>query len=146
MQIVYVTLIEVWANAMVVSILQYINVSTQHIVYLEFIQCHMSIISKKLHFKHILRQPWLVWPSYLGILPQSKRLPVRFLVRAHAWVAGSVPSRGMYERQPINVFFSHWYFPPSFSLPSPLSKNKWIKSFKNILRPIRLIKNLNKNA
>ena len=45
---------------------------------------------------------------------QTKGLPVRFPVRAHAWVVGQVPSRGRL-RGNIDV---------SLSLYSPLSKNK----------------------
>ena len=59
--------------------------------------------------------PWLVWLSWLGIVPQSKRSLVQFLVRAHAWVVGSVPGQGMFERQPIDVSLSHRCFSPSLS-------------------------------
>ena len=52
----------------------------------------------------------LSWPC---IAPQSERSKIQFVVRAHAWVAGSVAGWGLYLRQPINV-----------SLPSPPSKNK----------------------
>ena len=45
---------------------------------------------------------------------QTKGLPVRFPVRAHAWVAGHVPSGGNHTM----MFLS------SFSLPSPPSENK----------------------
>ena len=49
---------------------------------------------------------------------QTKGLPVRFPVRAHAWVAAPGPQWGPHERQPhIDVSLS-------FSLPSPLSENK----------------------
>ena len=49
---------------------------------------------------------------------QTKKLPVRFPVRAHVWVAGPGPHWGPHERQPhIDVSLS-------FSLPSPLSENK----------------------
>ena len=37
-------------------------------------------------------EPWLVWLSGLSAGLQTKGSPVRFLVRAHAWVAGQVPS------------------------------------------------------
>ena len=40
------------------------------------------------------------------------------VVRAHAWVAGSVPGQGADERQPINVSF-----PLSLSLPLSLKIN-----------------------
>ena len=34
---------------------------------------------------------WFVWLSGLSSGLQTKRLPVQFKVRAHAWVAGLVP-------------------------------------------------------
>ena len=37
---------EALANAMVVIILQYINVSNQHILYLKLAQCYMSVIAQ----------------------------------------------------------------------------------------------------
>ena len=57
--------------------------------------------------------------AQMGIVPQSEWLPIEFLVRAHAWVAGQVPGAGlgMCERQPINISL------PLFLLSSPLSKN-----------------------
>ena len=56
-------------------------------------------------------QPWLVWLSWLGVVPQNERSPVQVPVRAHAWVANSVPGGGMYKRQLINVSL-----PPFLSL------------------------------
>ena len=47
--------------------------------------------------------PGLHGSAELGIIPQSERPPIQFSVRAHAWVAGSVPSLGAYERQLIDV-------------------------------------------
>ena len=38
----------------------------------------------------------LIW---LEVILQSKGSPVQFLVRAHAWVAGSVPGGDTYQRQ-----------------------------------------------
>ena len=38
---------------------------------------------------------WLVWLSGLSVRLQTERLLVRFLVRAHAWVVGQVPSWGL---------------------------------------------------
>ena len=38
--------------------------------------------------------PWLVWLSGLSAGLQTKGLPVRFPVRAHAWVVGQVPGIG----------------------------------------------------
>ena len=38
-------------------------------------------------------QPWLVCLSGLSAGLQTKRSPVRFPIRAHAWVVGQVPSQ-----------------------------------------------------
>ena len=43
--------------------------------------------------------------SALGIIPQSERSRVQFLVRAHAWIVSLVPGLG--QRKPINVSLSH---------------------------------------
>ena len=59
---------------------------------------------------------WPVWLSWLGIVLQTERLQVWFLVRAHTRVAGWVPGWGTYERQPVNVSLSHQCFSPSLSL------------------------------
>ena len=53
---------------------------------------------------------------------QTKGSLVRFPVRAHAWVVGQIPSGGHMRDKHTLLFLSL-----SFSLPSPLSKNK----FKN---------------
>ena len=50
---------------------------------------------------------------------QTKGLPVRFPVRAHAWVVGQVPSGGHMRVNHTLIFLSL-----SFSLPSSLPKNK----------------------
>ena len=70
-------------------------------------------------------EPWPVWLSWLGIIPQSERSLVRFLVRAHVWVVVLIPSWGTYERQPIDVSLSHWCFSPSLSSSLPLSLSKF---------------------
>ena len=63
-------------------------------------------------------QPWLVWFSGLSTSLRTKGSPVRFPVRALAWVAGQVPSRGAHEKQPhIDVSFS-----PSLSPSFPSLK------------------------
>ena len=71
--------------------------------------------------------PRLVWLSGLnagGGLSTSlltKGLLVCFLIRAHAWVVGQVPSRGRMRGNPLCL------------LPSPLSKNnKFLKITLNI--------------
>ena len=62
------------------------------------------------------------WLSWLGIVLQSKKSPVQFLVRALAWVAGSVPGQGMYERQ--QMLLSHIAVSlPLPPFPSPLKNN-----------------------
>ena len=66
--------------------------------------------------------PWLVWIHWLGIILQTKRSQVQFLVRAHAWVSSSVPTQDTCKGEPINVSLSNWCFSPSVSLPSPLSR------------------------
>ena len=67
-------------------------------------------------------QPWLGWLSGMGVILQSKRLSVQFLVRAHAWVVSLVLGQGLYERQLINVSLSHQCF--SFSLSPSFSSLK----------------------
>ena len=67
-----------------------------------------SIISRMLGL-------WLVWLSGLSADLQTKGSPVRFPVRARAWVAGQVPSRGCMRGNHTLMFLS---------FPSPLSKNK----------------------
>ena len=39
-------------------------------------------------FLNILNLPWLVWLSGLSACLQTNGSPVRFLIRAHGWVAG----------------------------------------------------------
>ena len=50
--------------------------------------------------------PWLVWLSGLSVSLWTERLTVQFPVRAHAWVAGQVPSRGRTWEAT-----THWCFP-----------------------------------
>ena len=57
----------------------------------------------------------------MGVVLQSERSLVRFLVGAHAWDAGSVPGQGMYERQLIDVSSSYQCFSPFLSLSLTLS-------------------------
>ena len=64
---------------------------------------------------------WMVWLSGLSTSLQTKRLQVRFPVRAHAWVVAQVPQLETCERQPINFSLSHRCFSPSLSLSLPLS-------------------------
>ena len=63
-----------------------------------------------------------VWLGREGVIPPSNKSPVQFLVRAWAWVLGSVPSWGAYERQPINVSLSLRFFSPLLSPSLPTLK------------------------
>ena len=65
---------------------------------------------------------WSTWLSWLGVILQSKRLRVLFPAWAHAWVAVKVRGQGL--------CLGHMFFSGSFSLPPPLSKNKWKQSCK----------------
>ena len=64
-------------------------------------------------------EPWLEWLSGLSAGLQTTGSPIRFPVRAHAWVAGQAPSRGRTRGIHTLMFLSL-----SFSLLSPLSKNE----------------------
>ena len=71
-------------------------------------------------------KPWRVWLSGLGILPQTERSQVRFPVRAHAWEWQARSSVAVVQ-EATNWCFPHtsMFLSLSFSLPSPLSKNKY---------------------
>ena len=75
------------------------------------------------HYQDITVPRWLVWLSWLGVVPQMERLHIPSPVRAQAWVAGSVPQQGVYRRQLIDVSLSHTHrcFASFSSLPSPHS-------------------------
>ena len=62
-----------------------------------------------------------MWLSGLSSSLQTKGLPVRFPLRAHAWVVSQVPIWGRARDNYIVMVLSL-----SFSLPSLLSKNKQI--------------------
>ena len=68
---------------------------------------------------NLLLQCWLVWLSGLSVGLWSKGSPVWFLVRAHAWTAGQVPSWGRTRDNHTLMFFSL-----SFSFPFSLKINK----------------------
>ena len=69
--------------------------------------------------------PQLMWLSGLSATLQTKGSPVRFPVRAHAWVAGQVPSRGGVGGNYTLIFLS---LSPSLPLSPKISK--YIKSLK----------------
>ena len=62
---------------------------------------HLEMV-KMVHFllyvfnynENLKKQPWLVWLSGLSAGLRSKGSPVRFPVRAHAWVTARVPCGG----------------------------------------------------
>ena len=57
----------------------------------------------------------------------SKRSPVHFPVRAHAWIVGSVPGQGVCEIRGVGVCGRHLisvFLPRSPSLPLSLKINK----------------------
>ena len=78
---------------------------------------------------------WLVWLSGLSTDSWTKGSPVRFPVRAHAWVAGQVPSRGTWKAT------THWCFSPSVSpsLPLSLKVNKWNLFKKNFFKEMQIL-------
>ena len=63
--------------------------------------------------------PWLVWLNGLSSSLWTKGLPVWFPDRAHAWVAGQVPSRRYVRGNHTLMLLSL-----SISLPPSLFKNK----------------------
>ena len=69
--------------------------------------------------KTVWNWPWLVWLGRLSASLQTKGLLVPFLIKAHAWVVGQTASTEHKRGKPTLMFLSL-----SFSLPSPLSKNK----------------------
>ena len=73
-------------------------------------------------------QPWLLWLSGLSAGLRTQKSLVPFPVRAHAWVAGQVPSGGRMRGNHTLIFLSL-----SFSFPFSLSKNKFKKNFFKML-------------
>ena len=77
-----------------------------------------SICREKERFTMRRKWPWLGWLSGLSIVLQTERWRIRFLVRAHVWVAGHIP-RWEPDRGNGKMFLSL-----SFSFPLPLKINK----------------------
>ena len=59
---------------------------------------------------------WLGDSVGWSVIPCTKRSRAQFLVRAHTQFADSIPSRGTYRKQLINVSFWHQCFSLSFYL------------------------------
>ena len=76
-----------------------------------------------MHTFKIANEPWLVWLSGLSAGLQTERSPVQFLVRAHAWVTGQVPSGGR-ARGNQSMYLLHITVSLPLFLPSHLSKSK----------------------
>ena len=87
-------------------------------------------------FKNKRCKPWLVWLSGLG--PHPPHVPHK--MEGRSWILGQdprlgwgqapPPPLGVWEKQPTDVFLAHRCCSPSFSLPSPFSKNKIFKKIK----------------
>ena len=78
-------------------------------------------------FKNVHFLPWLVWLNELNASLRTKESPVRFPVKARAWVVGQVPTRGCVRGNHILMFLSLF-----FSCLSPLSKNLKQKKKKSV--------------
>ena len=73
--------------------------------------------------------PWLVWFSGLSADLWTKGSPVRFPVRAHAWVVGQIPRWGRIKGNHALMFF--FLFLPLFpSLKKGREKTLWWESQK----------------
>ena len=78
----------------------------------------------RVNFKKYKREPWPVWLIWLGVIPQGLRLPLRFPVRAHVCVSGSVLGcRHVWGA-------TNWCFSPSLSFSLPMKINKIFKKYK----------------
>ena len=71
---------------------------------------HVSHTSIKWFLK-IRSRPWLAWLSGLSAVLQNKAPSVRFPVRARAWVASHVPSRGYVRGNHTLMFLSLFLLP-----------------------------------
>ena len=91
--------------------------------YLLVSSCFLFLIIKK-KFK-----PQLVWLSGLNASLWTKRSWVWFPAKAHAWVAGQVPSWGCVRGNQL-IYLSYINVSFLLFLPPPLSKNKFKKRFK----------------
>ena len=85
-----------------------------------------ALPSPQLTLKHNY-VPWVVWLSGLSAGLQTKGSLVQFLVRAHAWVAGQVPSEGHVRGNHTLMFLS---LSPSLSLSLKKKINKIFKTHK----------------
>ena len=86
---------------------------------------HLLAQTQAWHPERVQLLPWLVWLSLSAGL-RTKRSPVRFPVRAHAWAAGQVPSWGHAggNWQPIDVSLTQQCFSVSLSLSLKIKKKR----------------------
>ena len=80
----------------------------------------------------------LDWCGSVGWAPTPPHLPHK--MEGRSWILGQdprlgwgqapPPPLGVWEKQPTDVFLAHRCCSPSFSLPSPFSKNKIFKKIK----------------
>ena len=63
-------------------------------------------LTVRLNDNQKLYMPWLVWLSGWSARLWTKGSPVRFLVRAHAWVVSQIPSRGCMRGNHTLMFLS----------------------------------------
>ena len=117
-----------------------------------FTYCHWLVCTAtaELNGCSIKSNLFPIWPVTENVcqpLVKILRQPTTVLADVAQWierwkVASSVPHQGTrlscrpgpqlgaFERQAIDISLSHPCFHPSFCLPCPLSKNKWIISLK----------------
>ena len=90
------------------SLLQVLTLKCHHVLIQGpgiFFMCTQPCVVFAIVTKSLIR-PWLACLSTLGIILWSKKSLVWFLVGAHAWVAGQVPSWGHTRGNP-SMFLSH---------------------------------------
>ena len=78
----------------------------------------------------------MVWLSWLGIVPETKRSPVRFPVRVYAWVEGPIPSWGTHGPKEVSqsMFLSHIDISLSLSPCLAYSLKPKKKKKKNLIK------------
>ena len=88
-------------------------------------------------------QPWLVWLSGLSAGLRTKGSPVQFPVRAHAWVAGQVPSRGnMRGNHTLMFLFLSFSLPLSLKIINKILKKKRMGKKNGDSKTVQVIGNI----
>ena len=88
-------------------------------------QIKTTCMPVKMALIKVNKQPWLVRLSGLSASLRTKQSPVRFSVRAHAWLAGQVPNRGRVRGNHTLIFLSL-----SSSFPFSLKRNNILKKIE----------------